>query len=474
MGALLKLTRWLCQKAATAGLILGLAVVACGLWLFLKDNVDFDEWRQDALRTLTGERAKIQSALGDVHSRLERITRDVATEQDRIRQTDLVIAQLKGLDSTWDRLTGDAQQKANSERRAKLETMRDEAAAKVAALQTEYTRTTWERDGLEIALGKLDVQLKAVEAKRSKVLHYLDLAWNYQVGRLKVKWWVTIILGLYFFGPTVGKLAMYHILAPWIARGRPVQLTPEMGELPRIGISRVSTDVTLQPGERLLVKEKLLQASDEGLKRKTSFVLDWSIPFTCIAAGLTELVELRNVRPAGDQGCTLSNPNDAHSELAIVTLPVGSAMVIRPSFLVGVIRAPNQGLTIRRRWQLFRWQAWVTLQFRFFEFVGPCRLILVGNRGVRAEWLLPREANPNPARRINQDATIGFTPNLAYEPVRAETFWGYYRNVNPLFDDLFSGQGVFLCQQVSAQGDASQARKFWSGVWHGALKVFGL
>jgi len=149
-------------------------------------------------------------------------------------------------------------------------------------------------------------------------------------------------------------------------------------------------------------------------------------------------------------------------------------MVLRPSFLAGVIRKKDQPLVIRRRWQLFRWQAWVTLQFRFFEFVGPCRLVIAGNRGVRAEWLASRVGNANPARRTNQDATIGFTSNLDYEPVRAETFWGYYRGMNPLFDDLFSGQGVFLCQQVSAKGDASNARHFWSSAWSGALKVFGL
>src|ERR1019366_572669 len=132
-----------------------------------------------------------------------------------------------------------------------------------------FTRTTWERDGLEIALGKLAVQLRAAEAKQSKVMHYLSLAWNYQLGRMKVKWWVIIMLGLYFFGPTAGKLALYHAVAPLIVRGRPVRLAADLAELPRIGISHVSADVTLQPGERLLVKEKFLQASDEGLKRKT-------------------------------------------------------------------------------------------------------------------------------------------------------------------------------------------------------------
>jgi hypothetical protein len=90
------------------------------------------------------------------------------------------------------------------------------------------------------------------------------------------------------------------------------------------------------------------------------------------------------------------------------------------------------------------------------------------------EQLLARDGGAVAARRTNQDATMGFTPNLDYRPVRAETFWSYYRGMNPLFDDLFAGQGVFLCQQVSSSGDATQARKFWAGMWGGVMKVFGL
>src|ERR1035437_3018949 len=137
MGVLLKLFRWLFQKAATAGLILGLGLAACGLWLFLRDNVDFDEWRHDLLRSINGERAKVQSALGDVHQRMDRLTAEVATEQERIRQTDSIITQLKGLDSTWDKLTGDAQQRANSERREELGKLRRESAAEAKAVQRQ-------------------------------------------------------------------------------------------------------------------------------------------------------------------------------------------------------------------------------------------------------------------------------------------------------------------------------------------------
>jgi hypothetical protein len=142
--------------------------------------------------------------------------------------------------------------------------------------------------------------------------------------------------------------------------------------------------------------------------------------------------------------------------------------VLRPSFLAGLATEQGRKVRIRRRWQIFRWQAWVTMQFRYFEFVGPARLIVAGSRGVRVERLAAT------ARRTNQDATIGFTPALDYKPVRAETFWGYYRDMNPLFDDLFAGEGFFLCQEISTEGAAGNVRKFWAGLWSSALKVFGL
>ena len=297
MGALLKLSRWLLEKSATAGLILGLALAASGLWLYLQDNVDFDEWRHDVIRALTGERAKVQSALEDVRQRLHQANDAIAAEQEKIRQTDRVIGQLKDLDSTWDQLTGDAQQKANRERRQKLEQSKADSQARVASLQQDVTRIGWERDGLEIALGKVDSQLKAIEAKRSKVMHYLERVWNHRVGRFTVKGWVLLTLGLYFFGPTLGKLAMYFLVAPLIARGRPVQLTPNLPEMPGVGPSAVSADLALLPGERLMVREKFLQASDEGLARRTRFLLDWRMPFASWASGLTELVRKQNKKP---------------------------------------------------------------------------------------------------------------------------------------------------------------------------------
>ncbi|HVS51651.1 MAG TPA: hypothetical protein VHD62_04790 [Opitutaceae bacterium] len=478
---LFRFIRWIFEKFAAATFIVVLGLVACGLWLYLKDNVDFDEWRHDLLRQIDGERSKVHGALEDVHRRMDRISAEITAEQERAKQADKIIAQLKDLESTWDKFVGNpAQQKANAEQLEKMTALRQTLTAKIQASQQEFTRTTWERDGLEIALGKLDARWQSVQAQQSKILHYLERAWNYRLGRgwitLPVKWWTVVVLALYFFGPTTGKVTMYFLVAPRIARGRAVRLVDALTAMPEVSESQAATEIALRPGERLWVKEKFLQASDEGLGRKTRAVLDWRLPFTCLATGLVELVEMRHAgdSASGEQRVTLSKHGDPQSELAIVTLPEGAALVLRPSFLAGVVVAEGARLRIRRRWQLFRWQAWVTLQFRFFEFLGPCRLLVAASRGVRVEDLRVRTGDAPPARRTNQDATIGFTPNLDYRPARAETFWSYYRGMNPLFDDLFAGRGIFLCQQVASEGDAKKARKFWSGVWSGVMKVFGV
>lgn len=480
MVTVLKFFRWILQKFAAGALIIVLGLAGCGLWLYLRDNVGFEQWRQDTVRLITGERTKLKAALSDVEARRTTLAQEIAADQERVRQADKVIADLKGLESTWDRYLGNReQQKQYDDRLASVTALRQSLLDEMARKQEQYARSQWERDGLEIALGKLDLQLKSVEQKRSVVLHYLDRAWNAEVGRgvlrLPLRWWVAVALAVYFLGPTVGKIVLYFLVAPLVIRGRPVRLAEAQPIMPEVGSSAVTAELALQEGERLWIKEKFLQASDEGLARRTRYVLDWRIPLTCLAAGLVELIEMANrSAAAGEQRLTLSNQADPHSELAVITLPEGAALILRPSFLAGVVTSTGRPLRIRRRWQLLRWQAWVTLQFRFFEFVGPCRLVVAGSRGIRAENLLDRPGPALPARRTNQDATVGFTPNLDYRPVRAETFWSYYRGMNPLFDDLFAGRGIFLCQQVATEGDAKQARRFWSALWNGVMKVFGL
>src|SRR5690606_26286396 len=141
------------------------------------------------------------------------------------------------------------------------------------------------------------------------------------------------------------------IVAPVMSLGRPIRLGREPAALPEVGESRVSIETVLQPGEVLRIKEKFLQASDEGLRRQTRFVLDWQIPFTSLACGLVELIEMRNDRPSGEYRVTLSNSNDPHVEMAQVEVPSGASLILRPSFLAGVVQREGERLQIKRHWR---------------------------------------------------------------------------------------------------------------------------
>jgi hypothetical protein len=468
-GLLLKLVSWLLQKLAVAALIILVALAGYGLWLYLQEEGLLEERRVEQLQRAIVERDRLLDAQGVIEKRIAEARVLIAKQKDNAQRADKIIATLRELESWWERWFGNREQQAgNVERLQKMEKFKSDTAAKIVELQRAVTQAVTERDGVEQALRRTNNEVANLEASRSPGRNYVVRAWE------KTKWWLLLALASFFLGPTLWSLAMYFVVAPLMSRGRPIRLGPDPSALPEVGESRVSVDAVLHPGDVLRIKEKFLQASDEGIGKRTRFVLDWQIPFTSVACGLIELVEMRNAGAEGDSHVTLSNSEDPHIELAQVSVPSGSSIVLRPSFLAGVMQREGERLEIRRHWRIFRWQAWVGGQFRFFEFVGPCRLIVSGSRGVRAELLVDRASQSSPARRTNQDATIGFTPNLDYRPVRAETFWSYYRGMNPLFDDVFAGRGMFVLQETATEGSAAKAGRFWSGVWNGVLKVFGM
>ena len=466
---LAKLAAWLVEKLAAALLIVVLALAAYALWLFVRDQQGLDQRKQEKLLVLAIERDRLGAMKQQIDARMEGLKTEIGVQQQRIERAEKVLSTLRELQGWWDRLFGNSeQQRANREQVARVEHLKQAAANKIPELQQVLTHTFWEKEGALAALARIESEMHVVETTESAVAHYLRTAWE------RSRIYVYLALATYFFGPTLWKLFLFYGIAPLLAGGRPLRLNKDTPALPDVGSSHVSVDVTLWPGERLRVKEKFLQASDEGLARRTRFLLDWRIPFTSLACGLAELVEMQNATAGADFRVTLSNADDPHVELAVIHVPAGSSVILRPSYLAGVITMAEEPLRIARRWVLGRWLSWVTLQFRFFEFQGPCRLVVSGSRGIRAENLADREGQPRAARRTNQNATIGFTPNLEYLPVRAETFWSYYRGMNPLFDDLFVGPGLFLCQETSTADESAKTGRFWSTVWNGILKVFGI
>ncbi|MBI5692718.1 MAG: hypothetical protein HZC55_21785 [Verrucomicrobia bacterium] len=466
---LLQVGSWLGRKLVGVVLIVVIALAAYGIWSYLQEAGRLEEHRLERLQQALADREKLQAAKAAVAERVAALQREVEAQKERVERAGKVLAALRELESWWDRLWGNsAQQRANAEQAQRMVSVQKEAQLKLAERQSALALAVAEKFGVEAALHRADQEVGRLAESRSQVARYLWQAWQH------LKWWLAFAVMAFLLGPTIWALFLYYAVAPWLSRGRPIRLGGEPAALPEVGESRVSIEATLRPGEVMRLKERFLQASDEGVGKRTRFVLDWSIPFTSLACGLVELVELRPEGAAGEWRVTLSSSDDPHAELSITTIPAGGSLVLRPSFLAGVIQRQDEPLHIRRHWRLLHWQAWISGQFRFFEFIGPCRLVITGSRGVRAERLADREGQAAPARRTNQDATIGFTPNLDYRPVRAETFWGYFRGMNPLFDDLFSGRGVFVVQETSTEGPAAKAGAFWSSVWSGVLKVFGL
>jgi uncharacterized protein (AIM24 family) len=111
------------------------------------------------------------------------------------------------------------------------------------------------------------------------------------------------------------------------------------------------------------------------------------------------------------------------------------------------------------------------LQLRYLVFHGPCRLILKGCRGVRAET--PDPGNP---RIINQAATIGFSANLDYSNTRCETFVSYLRGKEDLFNDLFAGgPGRFVYEEMpGGTRNPGLTGRGLEGFVDATLKVFGV
>lgn len=460
---------WLLGKLGAAVLIVVIALVGVGVWLYVHDQVDAETRRLEYLATLRETQAQLVAEQARLLEELQRLRADAQVQEERIAQAHRVIAKLHELKSWWDDWFGNREQQlSNQDQLTRLQGLVTEAESELQVLRRQIGQGEISEQHLKFQLQSVEQDLVSTEQTESAAAHYLRDAWD----RSKV--YLLIAVVGFFIGPSVVKLFSYYLVAPWLARGKPIRFAVEMPIMPHVRKSHVSTIVTLWPGEVLRVKEAFLQSSDDGMTRKTRFVFDWAIPLTSVACGLTELVELRNAQAGERAVITLSNSDDPHIELSVIEIPEGASLILRPSFLVGVITENEEKVEIRRRWTLLRWQAWITLQFRFFEFVGPCRLVVAGSRGVREERLRTEREGSRPARRTNQLATIGFTPNLDYLPVRAETFWGYYRNMNPLFDDLFAGEGLFVLQETSTGPAGGRPQRFWAGIWNALLKVFGI
>lgn len=264
------------------------------------------------------------------------------------------------------------------------------------------------------------------------------------------------------------KVLFYFVLAPLAARRKPVQLeAPPTTHGVRATASAVSQNIQLKPGEELLILPDFLQSSSTAAIKDTKWLLDRTCPWTSIISGMVMLTRVRT--DSRDDHVVVSSDNDAVSELALVTIPAGAAMVFQPHGMVGVVYPSATPLKITRRWRLFSAHAWLTLQLRYLIFRGPVTLIVKGTRGVRVE-------PAGQGRVISQFATLGFSSHLHYATIRSETFWPYYQDKTPLLQDKFDGEnGYYIYDETPRFGKRGG---FFSrgleGLTDAVLKVFGI
>lgn len=240
-----------------------------------------------------------------------------------------------------------------------------------------------------------------------------------------------IVLGSVLL-PVAHKLLMFLIVAPVANRARPVRIMPPAIPLIASG-SYTAIDVPLDRDSELLVRSGVQSVSSD-VSASDLLVLNKRMPFTCYAAGLVNLQRLRADR---QDHVTVTAPGHDHAEIARIDIPNGGAVVLQPRALVGVLKPRSARLRISRPWRLTFLVSWITFQFRYVVFHGPCSLIVQGSRGVRVE-----EASSG--RMINKRLTLGFDAGLAYGSSRSPTFLPYLRGEASLFNDSFAGSGRYL------------------------------
>jgi hypothetical protein len=274
-----------------------------------------------------------------------------------------------------------------------------------------------------------------------------------------------VILAGIILAPTAIKLFLYYGIAPLAAGRPPIRLLPAAAGAVRAGQgSGVSLPLVLGEREELLIQASYLQSSALRAQKRTRWLLNARLPFSSLLSGMYLLTR---VGPAGGEPVVISATRDPHSEVGLIELGEGAAFVCQPRCLAGVVQDPDRPIRITRHWRVFSIHAWLTLQLRFLVFHGPGKLILKGGRGIRVEA-------PGGGRLINQALTLGFSAQLDYACTRCETFVAYWLGREGLFNDLFSGEGVYVCEEAPDPRHADASGRRLEGFGDAVLKIFGV
>lgn len=352
----------------------------------------------------------------------------------------------------------------------------DQALADNRAARAEIgaiDRATWALAATDAAAADASA---AFDAERAALVGRIDaldrsaranwLLWIERPIRETLPTALLILLGA-ILSPILFKAFLYFVIAPLASRRAPVRLLPEeSGAVTPVGeISSVSRRVALDAEHELIVLPEFLQSSPHGGRKSTQWLLDWRMPFTSLACGMVALTRMRAAAP---DHAAISATRDPLAELGMVAIAPGAAMVLQPRALIGLVQPVGTRPHITRHWRLGHLSAWLTFQFRYIVFHGPCTLIVQGTRGICLE-------RAGTGRGINRAATIGFSAGAAYSVRRSETFGAYLLGKQDLFNDSFEGSGVYLYEEMPrARSRTGLFGRGLEGLGDAVLKVFGI
>jgi hypothetical protein len=437
-------------------------------------------WLQEAkLRLLATQSAQAQrielERLRLGHARLYARWQAVGQERDALEQKHWVKSRLPGA-AEYQQL------QALNQQRAQLLTdnQRADADYRRQLALVNGVRTLAPLAPLTLSPSTVNDALQPLRARMDELQKLESANW---VGKLwrpvqEVMPTALLILMGVILTPIAIKALFYFVLAPLAARRPPVRLLPDTGGVLTLetGASSVSRAMTVDSLHELLIHPEFLQSASVAGEKTTQWLLSWRFALTSLSAGMVALTRIRCDVP---ESFVISATHNALAEIGVLNVPAGSAVVMQPHNLVGVMQRRDTPLRITAHWRLTSLHAWLTLQLRYLALHGPARLIVQGCRGVQVE---PAHGG----RTINQAATIAFSANLPYSTRRCETFVAYLLGRQALLNDCFGsarGAGVseardagfFVYEEMpNADRKTGITGRGWAGLTDSALKVLGV
>lgn len=419
---------------------------------------------RDARKQIDGDR--------DEHSRLRSSFYKLQQEREQIERDHPVAVKVPNTQIYYKfarltKLRDDLKTEADSLKQ-KIESQESNAASKVTGFNVSAMVFGTGSSNADAALKSAGEFIDSEIAKRSSNFFWTlakDLEDSIDAQVLTA---LSIVLSTIFV-PIGIKLIFFYGVAPFASRRPPIQVSKQGVLASPVNMahgSEISIPIEIKPTEELLIHSDYIQSSQVDTVKTTKWVLDSRYPLTSIAA---ELYMLTRIAPDAPEMVVVSSGKNPEMKVSLINLPQGSAFVMQPRSLVGVLQERSRPLKITSSCRFNSLHSWLTFQFRYIVLHGPATLVVKGCRGVRLEAA-------GHGRLINQAATIGFSANALYSVRRCETFVSYLRGADELFNDQFAGAHcVYLYEEMpSLHRKGGVGGRGLEGLTDSVLKVFGI